>query len=120
MLSAHNKFCCNFFYWLQQYVTFLVNDQRGAQILFYVFISIYNSLHFEHIVLIIFFQPADISATNIEWLLPEAVLIQFLSSDDEHDVLKTCRVINRNKYIEKNLRITFVIYQESLHDAQST
>ena len=25
--------------------TFLVNDQRDAQILFYVFISIYNSLH---------------------------------------------------------------------------
>ena len=24
---------------------FLVNDQRDAQILFYVFISIYNSLH---------------------------------------------------------------------------
>jgi len=28
-----------------QYQRFLVNDQRDAQILFYVFISIYNSLH---------------------------------------------------------------------------
>ena len=42
------------------------------------------------------------------------------SPDDEHDVLETCRVINRNKYIEKNLCITLVIYQESLHDALST
>ena len=32
----------------------------------------------------------------------------------------TCRVVNRNKYIEENLCITFVIHQESLHDAQST
>ena len=38
-------------------------------------------------------QPAHISATNIEWLLPEAVLIQFVSPDDEHDVLETCREI---------------------------
>jgi hypothetical protein len=54
---------------------FLVNDQRDAQILFYVFL----------------FQPAHISATNIEWQLPEAVLIQFVSPDDEHGVLETCR-----------------------------
>ena len=51
---------------------------------FSMFISIYNSLH-------VFFQPAHTSATNIEWLLPEAVLIQFVSPDDEHDVLETCR-----------------------------
>jgi len=30
------------------------------------------------------------------------------------------RIINRNKYIENNLYITLVIYQESLHDARST
>ena len=30
------------------------------------------------------------------------------------------RIINRNKYIEKNLCITLVIYQESLQDARST
>ena len=40
---------------------------------------------------ILFFQPAHISVTNIEWLLPEVVLIQFVSSDDEHDMLETCR-----------------------------
>ena len=39
----------------------------------------------------VFFQPAHISATNTEWLLPEAVLIQFVSPDDEHDVLETRR-----------------------------
>ena len=38
-----------------------------------------------------FFQPAHISATNIEWLLPEAVLLQLVSPDDEHDVPETCR-----------------------------
>ena len=30
------------------------------------------------------------------------------------------RVINKNKYIERNLCVTLVIYQESLHDARST
>jgi len=60
----------------------------------------------------VFFQPAYISATNIEWELPEAVLIQFVSPDDEHCVLETCmRVIN--KYIERNLCVTLVIYQET-------
>jgi len=45
-----------------------------------------------------FFQPAHISATNIEWLLPEAVLGQFVSPDDGHCVLETCREL----YIEIN------------------
>ena len=36
-------------------------------------------------------KSAHISATNIEWQLPEAVMIQFVSPDDEHDVLETCR-----------------------------
>jgi branched-subunit amino acid transport protein AzlD len=35
-------------------------------------------------------RPAHI-LTNIERLLPEAVLIQFVSPDDEHDMLETCR-----------------------------
>ena len=39
---------------------FLVNDQRDAQILFYVFISIYNSLHVSSTSL------GHISATNID------------------------------------------------------
>ena len=37
------------------------------------------------------FQPAHNLATNIELLLPEVVLIQFVSPDDEHYVLETCR-----------------------------
>ena len=95
----------------------LVNEQRDAEILFYVFISIYNSLHVSitscsssgetncintvsgnnHSMLVAEMcegwknQPAHISATNIEWLLPEAVLIQFGSPNDEHDVLEACR-----------------------------
>ena len=36
-----------------------------------------------------FLQPAHILATNTERLLPEAVLIQFVSPDDEQDVLET-------------------------------
>ena len=36
-------------------------------------------------------QPAHDTATNTEWQLPEVVLIQFVSPDDEHDVLETCR-----------------------------
>ena len=43
---------------------FLVIDQRDAQMLLYVFISIYNSLH---------------------------VSTQFVSPDDEHCVFETCR-----------------------------
>jgi len=65
-------------------------------------------------------QHAHDTVTNTEWQLPEAVLTQFVSPDDEHDVLETCRVKNKNKYIESNLCVTLVIYQESLHDARST
>jgi hypothetical protein len=52
--------------------------------------------------------------------LPEVVLIQFVSPDDEHKVLETCRVINKNKYKERNLCVTLVVYQELLHDPRST
>ena len=93
----------------------MVNDQHDAQILFYIFISIYNSLHVSstqcsssgetncintasvnsHSMLVAEmcagYQPANISATIREWLLPQAVLVQFISPDDEHDVLETCR-----------------------------
>jgi len=31
------------------------------------------------------------TATDIERQLPEVVLTQFVSPDDEHDVLETCR-----------------------------
>jgi hypothetical protein len=36
-------------------------------------------------------QPTHNTATNTELQLPEIVLTQFLSPDDEHDVLETCR-----------------------------
>jgi len=36
-------------------------------------------------------RPAHNTATNTEWQLPEVVLIQFVSPDDERDVLETCR-----------------------------
>ena len=38
-------------------------------------------------------QPAPDTATNTELQLPEVVVIQFVSPDDEHDVLVTCRVL---------------------------
>jgi len=44
-------------------------------------------------------------STDTEWQLPEVVLTQFVSPDDEHDVLETCRELkNINKYIEKIVR----------------
>ena len=55
------------------------------------FLSIYLFLFITLYMFPVFFQPAHISATNIEWLLPEIVLIQFVSPDDEHDVFETCR-----------------------------
>ena len=36
-------------------------------------------------------QHSHDTATNTEWQLPEVVLTQFVSPDDEHDVLETCR-----------------------------
>jgi hypothetical protein len=37
------------------------------------------------------FQPAHDTATNTDWQLPDFVLTQFVSPDDEHDVLETYR-----------------------------
>ena len=37
------------------------------------------------------FRPANETATNTELQIPEVVLTQFVSPDDEHDVLETCR-----------------------------
>ena len=39
----------------------------------------------------VYSQPAHDTTTNTEWQLQEAVLIQFVSPDDEHDMLETCR-----------------------------
>ena len=36
-------------------------------------------------------EPAHDTATNTEWQLPEVVLTQFVSPDDEHNVLETRR-----------------------------
>ena len=54
------------------------------------------------------------TASNIDWQLPEVILSQFVSPDDEHDVLETCRELKIKKYIERNLCVTLVIYQELL------
>ena len=67
---------------------FLVNDQSDAQIIFYVFISICNSLHVSSA------QCSSSGETNFintasgnsHSMLPEAVLIQFVSPDDKHDM----------------------------------
>ena len=79
-------------------IAFLVNDQRDAQILFYVFISIYNSLHVSNT------RCSSSGETNcfnrasgnshsmlVTEMCAEALLIKFVSPDDEHDVLETCR-----------------------------
>ena len=39
----------------------------------------------------VYFRPARDMATDTEWQLPEVVLTQFVSPDDEHDVLETWR-----------------------------
>ena len=43
------------------------------------------------VILLVYSQPAHDTATNMEWQSPEAVLIQSVSPDDEHDMLETCR-----------------------------
>jgi hypothetical protein len=58
------------------------------------------------------FRPAHDTATNTEWQLPEAVLTQFVSPDDEHDVLETCRELKVKWIRRKELCVTLVIYQE--------
>jgi hypothetical protein len=83
---------------------FVVNDQRDAQIPFYVYIFLFITLymfpanrahHQERQIVVcmlgVYSQPAHDTATDTEWQLPEVVLIQFVSPDDEHDVLETCR-----------------------------
>jgi hypothetical protein len=39
------------------------------------------------------FRPAHDMVTVTEWQLPEVVLTQFVSPDDEHDVLETFRAL---------------------------
>ena len=82
-------------------------------ILVYVFIFIFNSLHLH--------GPAHDTARDTEWQLPEVVLTQYVSTDDEHDVLKTCRVKNKNKHIEKNCasRWSFTKKHYMMHGQQN-
>jgi len=47
-------------------------------------------------------------------------LTQFVSPDDEHDLLETCRELKIKIIHRKELCVTLVIYQESLHGARST
>ena len=42
------------------------------------------------------FRPAYDTATDTKWQLPEVALIQFVSPDDEHDVLEICRQLKIN------------------------
>ena len=88
---------------------FLINEQRDAQIPFYVFIFIYNSLHVSSISCSSSGETNCINTTSGNChsvsvavscagctrhghrQLPEVVLIQFVSPDDEHDMLETCR-----------------------------
>jgi hypothetical protein len=89
-----------------------MNDQRDAQIPFYVFIFIFNSLHVSsttcsssgeanyvsttsgscHSVFVAV-SCADLQTCTRHGhrQLPEVVLTQFVSPDDEHDMLETCR-----------------------------
>ena len=48
-------------------------------------------------------------------------MTQFVSPDDEHDVIETCRVKNINKYIEKNCasRWSFTTNHYMMHGQQN-
>jgi hypothetical protein len=86
--------------------TFLVNDQRDAQF-FIMYLFLYLTLytfraHFSHHQERELVRPAQDTVTDTEWQLPEVVLTQFLSHDDEHNVAETCRVKYKNKYMIKN------------------
>jgi hypothetical protein len=86
---------------------FLVNDQRDAQFVtmyLFLFLTFYTfrahrARHQERQIVCrseVHFRPAHDTATDTEWQLPEVVLTQFVPPDDEHDVLETCRVKNKN------------------------
>jgi hypothetical protein len=67
-------------------------------------------------------RPAHDTVTDTEWQLAEVVLTQFVSPDDEHDVLETCRELkNINKHIEKNCasRWSFTTNHYMMHGQQN-
>jgi hypothetical protein len=60
----------------------------------------------------------SVSVADNHRQLPEVVLTQFVSPDDENDVLETCRELKIKINTQKELRVRLVIYQESLNDAR--
>ena len=80
----------------------LVNNQRDAQF-FIMYLFLYLTLYMFRAHRAdhqerqmsgrkwIHFRPTHDTATDTEWQLPEVVLTQFVSPDDEHNVLETCR-----------------------------
>ena len=62
-----------------------------------MYLFIYSSLHGSVVCWLgVYCQPVHDTATNTDWQLPEAVLIQSVSPDDEHDMLETCRELYIN------------------------
>ena len=68
------------------------------------------------------FVSPDDEHEMIKYVSPddEHDMLPFVSPDDEHYMLETCRELQINKHIEKNLCFKLDNYQESLHDARST
>jgi hypothetical protein len=119
---------------------FLVNDQRNAQ-----FFSVYSFLfltpcmfpaHCAHhqerpivkieplVAVTLCRWPCRVQvrpAHDTERQLPEVVLTHFVSPDDEHDVLETCRVKNKNNHTEKNCasRWSFTKNHYMMHGQQN-
>ena len=78
---------------------FLAIVQLDAQLLLNVFIYLFIVLymirachaHHQEKQILSIQLLVIVTATNTELQLQEAVLIQFVSPDDEHDMLETCR-----------------------------
>ena len=122
----------------------LVNDQRDAQVLFYVFICIYNSLHVSSTSCSSSGETEYIntaSGNSHSMLVTEMCAgwkktrtCTHLGQQHRMTVTRGCidtvclswwwarcarnmyRVINRNKYVEKNLCVTLVIYQQKTYN----
>ena len=106
--SFRFKTCREFYILLTvHHVMILGKWPTWCTVLFYVFIFIFNSLDVSNTSCSSSGEtncvnttsgscrwgrrPAHDTATDTEWQLPEVVLAQFVSPDDEHDVLETCR-----------------------------
>jgi hypothetical protein len=91
---------------------FLVNDQRDAQIPFYVFIFIFNSLHVSSTSCASSGETNCVNTTsgNCHSLLVAVSCVGWEFTPNLHTTPN----------IEMNLCVTLVIYQESLRDARSS